>query len=91
MLEYIEQKHRDSTVTSRERILKTLKLEKADVIPTTIMDPQPQFSEKYLEGRNQLETILYFDLDPICFLPIFLSSRLSSMCSPMVLIGEKRR
>jgi uroporphyrinogen-III decarboxylase len=54
-------------MTSRERILKALKREKPDMVPSTIMDPQPQFSEKYLEGRNQLETLIYFSLDPICF------------------------
>jgi uroporphyrinogen-III decarboxylase len=52
---------------SRDRLLTALRRQEPDAVPATIMDPQPQFSEKYLEGRNQLETILYFDLDPICF------------------------
>ena len=54
-------------MNSRERILAALSREKPDMVPATIMDPQPQYSEKYLDGMNQLETILYFDLDPICF------------------------
>jgi uroporphyrinogen-III decarboxylase len=54
-------------MNSRERILKALKKQKPDAVPATIMDPQRQYSDRYLEGRNQLETILYFDLDPICF------------------------
>jgi uroporphyrinogen-III decarboxylase len=54
-------------MNSRERILAALRRERPDRVPATIMDPQPQYSEKYLDGRNQLETILHFDLDPICF------------------------
>ena len=54
-------------MTSRERILTALKRGKPDMVPATIMDPQPQFSDRYLKGRNQLDTILYFNLDPICF------------------------
>jgi uroporphyrinogen decarboxylase len=37
------------------------------MVPATIMDPQPAFSNRHLEGRNQLDTIRYFDLDPVCF------------------------
>ena len=54
-------------MNSRDRILSALTKEVPDKVPATIMDPQPQFSDRYLEGRDQLETILYFDLDPICF------------------------
>jgi len=37
------------------------------MVPATIMDPQPQFSERHLDGMDQLETLLHFDLDPICY------------------------
>lgn len=59
---------REKALKSRERLLKTISLEKVDRLPVTILDTTLYFRNKYLDGIDQVETFHYFGLDPMVFL-----------------------
>ena len=54
-------------MTSKERLLKAIKGEKADCLPVTTHHIMPYFLEKHMSGISNDEFFDHFGLDPICW------------------------